>query len=292
MAQDITIAGASFQQVPSIIVPKTGSGTASFFDVSGTTAEAADVASGKVFYAADGTLTTGTASGGGGTMTVYAIRPDAELVQRWVVDERYVEDLAKTLPSYTTTATTLITGANLTPTITLDYTNYSYYYDFRALSIPIYSTTTKVKGRCDFTFATYHYDFVEIPANEIVSMDGSKAYTSRSVASTGAGSSGRTLYWTSATAIAVVTNTNYGPAQSAQAPTISSGVLTVKAPNYTIRGSTTYMTSSAWSSLTDIRYQWIAEVWRAPKGGTFDGWYHNANMRHIAECARNGGTLT
>lgn len=66
MAKNVTIAGAAYSAVPSIDVPQTGGGTASFFDVSGTTATAADVAQGKVFYAADGTETTGTASGGGG----------------------------------------------------------------------------------------------------------------------------------------------------------------------------------------------------------------------------------
>lgn len=35
-------------------------------DITGTTATASDVASGKVFFASDGTQTTGTASGGGG----------------------------------------------------------------------------------------------------------------------------------------------------------------------------------------------------------------------------------
>ena len=64
MAQNVTIAGASYSNVPSITVPKTGGGTASFTDVTGTTAIAGDVASGKYFFSASGVLTLGTASGG------------------------------------------------------------------------------------------------------------------------------------------------------------------------------------------------------------------------------------
>ena len=66
MAQNITIMGASYSAVPAVTLPKTGGGTARFDDASVTTATAADVASGKVFLAADGTITSGTASGGGG----------------------------------------------------------------------------------------------------------------------------------------------------------------------------------------------------------------------------------
>ena len=66
MAQNVTVAGASFSDVPSIVLPKTGGGSASFHDVTDTTAAAADVASGKLFHAADGTLTAGTNQGGGG----------------------------------------------------------------------------------------------------------------------------------------------------------------------------------------------------------------------------------
>ena len=67
MAQNITLMGASYSAVPAVTLPKTGGGTASFTDVTDTTAEAADVATGKYFYTAAGVRTQGTNSGGGGT---------------------------------------------------------------------------------------------------------------------------------------------------------------------------------------------------------------------------------
>lgn len=66
MAQNITLWGASYSNVPAVNLPKTGGGTARFDDCSVVTASASDVASGKIFVASDGTVTTGTNSGGGG----------------------------------------------------------------------------------------------------------------------------------------------------------------------------------------------------------------------------------
>ena len=66
MAQNITLLGASYSNVPAVNLPKTGGGTATFTDVTDTTAAAGDVASGKYFYTAAGTRTQGTNSGGGG----------------------------------------------------------------------------------------------------------------------------------------------------------------------------------------------------------------------------------
>lgn len=66
MAKNVTIAGASYTDVPAVDLPQTGGGTATFTDVSDTTAQAADVAQGKQFFDALGVLTQGTASGGGG----------------------------------------------------------------------------------------------------------------------------------------------------------------------------------------------------------------------------------
>lgn len=70
MAQNVTVQGASYVDVPAVVLPKTGGGTASFTDVTDTTAVAADVASGKYFYTAAGQRTEGTASGGGGGIQI------------------------------------------------------------------------------------------------------------------------------------------------------------------------------------------------------------------------------
>ena len=67
MAQNISWLGNEYTGVRFVALPKTGGGEARFDDASVTTAEAADVASGKIFLAADGTPTTGTGSGGGGS---------------------------------------------------------------------------------------------------------------------------------------------------------------------------------------------------------------------------------
>lgn len=70
MAQNITLLGASYSAVPAVTLPKTGGGTATFTDVTDTTAAAGDVASGKYFYTAAGVRTQGTASGGGSGLTL------------------------------------------------------------------------------------------------------------------------------------------------------------------------------------------------------------------------------
>ena len=61
MAQNVTVAGASYTDVPSVELPKAGGGTASFVDVTDTTATADMVAEGYVFFDANGGEQTGTA---------------------------------------------------------------------------------------------------------------------------------------------------------------------------------------------------------------------------------------
>ena len=66
MAQEIMVAGAIYEDVPSVRLPDSDGVFHPFTDTSDTTAVAADVADGKLFHLADGALATGTASGGGG----------------------------------------------------------------------------------------------------------------------------------------------------------------------------------------------------------------------------------
>ena len=66
-ARNISLLGATYSNVPGVTLPVSGGGSATFYEVSDTTAAAADVATGKYFYTASGVKTQGTNSGGGGS---------------------------------------------------------------------------------------------------------------------------------------------------------------------------------------------------------------------------------
>ena len=78
MAQNVTIAGASYLGVPSIEMPKTGGGTAVFVDTSDANAAAGDITKGKTAYVG-GTKITGTleTSSSGGAKETWVIKSDA-----------------------------------------------------------------------------------------------------------------------------------------------------------------------------------------------------------------------
>lgn len=63
MAQEIMVAGAIYEDVPSVRLPDSNGVFHPFTDTSDTTAVAADVAQGKTFHLADGSAATGTAAG-------------------------------------------------------------------------------------------------------------------------------------------------------------------------------------------------------------------------------------
>lgn len=63
MAQDITIAGAQYEDVPAVDIAKTGGGVARFVDTSDADATADDILLGKVAYV-NGQRVVGTSSAG------------------------------------------------------------------------------------------------------------------------------------------------------------------------------------------------------------------------------------
>lgn len=79
MAQNVIINGVTYSNVPEVDIPKSGGGTAKFFDTAGASAAAADILTGKTAYGASGSVsgsmanngsTSGTISTKAGTVTI------------------------------------------------------------------------------------------------------------------------------------------------------------------------------------------------------------------------------
>ena len=82
MKVDVKIAGASYSEVPAVLIPLKNGGKARFCEVSDTTAKAADVAKGKTFYDADGNYTAGTNTGSSGSTSTVTATPYKVTIQQ------------------------------------------------------------------------------------------------------------------------------------------------------------------------------------------------------------------
>lgn len=258
---NITLMGASYSDVPAVTLPQTGGGTVTFYE-----------------------------NGGSAELVPYVIRPDAELVQTYTFDQYANADLGLTIPSYTTTAQSLKTSTNLSPTISVDFTKYRYIIAERFLTIPEYSVTTKGKGRQEYTWCSYFYEIARVNANEFATIiDPTKKITSvQNLISTN--TLFRLLYWSSSSAIALYSSNGYGAYQTPTTPSVSDTTLTVKSPTLAVRGSTTYFTSTYMNALTDIRYQYVIDVYRAPLDNlNVDGWEQDQTVQHIIDCVNTSG---
>ena len=70
MAQNVIINGVTYANVPEVDIPKSGGGTAKFFDTAGANASATDILTGKTAYGASGAVSGSMANNGavGGTI--------------------------------------------------------------------------------------------------------------------------------------------------------------------------------------------------------------------------------
>ena len=74
MAQNVVINGVTYQNCPEVDIPKSGGGTAKFFDTASADAAAGDILTGKTAYGANGSVSGSMANNGstGGTISTKA----------------------------------------------------------------------------------------------------------------------------------------------------------------------------------------------------------------------------
>ena len=70
MAQNVVINGVTYSNVPEVDIPKSGSGTAKFYDTASADASAGDILNGKIAFNGSGSVTGNMANNGatGGTI--------------------------------------------------------------------------------------------------------------------------------------------------------------------------------------------------------------------------------
>ena len=267
-------------------------------DITDTTAEATDVANTKYFYTNAGIKTQGSASGGGGTVKLGALRPDAELIKTWTYDQLFVDDLELTIPAYTTSQTSILATQDLSPTVNIDQTNYSYFTTMRVLITPVYSSDTIVTNKSK---QAYYADAGACEMIRFFEGEYVSGWQTTAVSNYFPYYSASRYFFYSSTG--EVTNssltTKYGIYSTIINPSVSSSTgdivtYTAKSPTFYMRGSTTYFVQDYWDMLDDIRLQYVIDLWRVPISATFDGRYTwGSQIFHIVDCAKSQtGDLT
>lgn len=70
MAQNVIINGVTYQSVPEVDIPKSGGGTAKFYDTAGATASSSDILTGKSAFGASGSIGGSMANNGSTSGTI------------------------------------------------------------------------------------------------------------------------------------------------------------------------------------------------------------------------------
>lgn len=297
MAQNVTVAGASYSDVPSVTLPKTGGGTASFTDVTGTTALAADVASGKYFFTASGVLTLGTASSGGGTGGVtqdangYLVLSDQgggggggdswswigkNPTKMHTLTERVsFSDLGVGSWTYSTSASTLRAEQDYSSAISCDISQYDWLQLVRVNVLYDYGDWSLAGAAENYAFVGGYCAFRN-PSAGRSNLTGGTAIVGLSIPARAY------LFYTNTSGTAVAVQDSYGVYTNASGTYSSSGTypnknITWRKPTIQIRGNAWYFTQDALShlDLSKSHYDLLCEVWRVDAGTLMQSWpYH------------------
>ena len=173
----------------------------------------------------------------------------------------------------------------------MTYADYHYYVIERMYIYPIYNTNTHGAGREEYHFTAAVYEVAQVQEDVFQSLDGTP-YNSR-VFSIPAASVSRLIYWDSSSAMSGYSGTQQGLMMNVTVPTAASGALTIKSPSITVKGGTTYLSSTYFNAVTDARAQYKIEVFRAPNDTSLIGWGLSQQLISMAEdIASSSHTLT
>lgn len=226
------------------------------------------------------------------------LRPDATKIQAWKYDKRIVADEGIVLPTtYSTTDITLLASSTL-DTINVDLDAYTYLLILRTLTIPEYNTDTLGAGREDYHFSSQY--------NEVISMNGANRFISYANPEYSFNWKMNTYsaytyftrlnYWSSATGITSTSTYSYGARVVHHSQNLdgTNGIITVNSPDLKLCGHATYLNQTYYVALTDIRYQWVLELYQAPLHDLdTDGWLLRENTTHISnDILNHNWTLT
>ena len=282
MAQDIQIAGATFNAVPSIVVPVAGGGSATFVDPSPTTAAAADVASGKLFFSALGVLTPGTASGGGGGQYAW-LGSGAEKVATAINRAINLKnDTGYDSWSASTTATTLIAAStNPDYTLSADFNSYDYCFVTRGFIEPVYVSGTPATYRTHRVAQYYVTMCYGYPSNSAIAQVQADETGNSSNATTSTNLYIQ-YYYNNAGKLTARSATQCGPLYMSTYPTISSGTLsngsasvTYKLPAFYAKCDNSRFTTTRKGQVdsANTNYYLTLDIYRVPHGnGIFSHW--------------------
>lgn len=226
------------------------------------------------------------------------IRPDAELIKTYADENSSTKktnyyavtdyNMTITKPYDTTNRVPLAAGATLDATeVAVDLDNYDYLVLIRLLTIPIYNIDTVGKGRQEYQIQSSIYQISSLPTIGLQALANNTTYNSLSNIIP-VSTCSRILYWSSATALALYTDTVYGALQVVTAPLLSSNKIRIRSPAIRVRGNSSYFTSTYYEALTDIHAQFVVNIYRAPKNHlATDGWGALDEMTKIINCVKN-----
>lgn len=215
--------------------------------------------------------------GGGGA--------SGELIKTITFDKNMISDnLIQSLPGYSTSEQTLLNTSDIDTSLTLDPDTYDYYVLERALTIPAYSIDTVAEGREDASFASGLYQVCRIPKNtykSIINPSKSAPANNNSLVVAAEVTSVMGFNYNGSSSIDY--SISYGLVTKTVSPTLhySTSVLTIKSPLYTVKGAGSFLNSTYYAAITDIRVQYVIEVYRAAKNSL--DWTNKGQLLKIAD---------